>query len=1781
MAQAHCRRTRATSPDFEAETGLPGYRKYEAHELPDGVRLGFEYETYCINSPLYSGNLLRKFIIQGGKTLQRELKSEWEAFALAPNIKFVVNASGMGFGDAKCFPIRGQIELTNLTTANKTITRQNKDGTWSFVIPRSFNGGTVIGGTKEPGEWRIEPSADLRHRLLTTAQPIIAEACGKKKPLGSFKVIKDVVGRRPAREGGMRVETEAKDNGQGVKHVIHAYGAGGRGYEISWGVASEVNAPRSPDGAGLSNKYWDRAYENLDNGMKQDLNKLRRRFDEDTKKAIVRLAEKKSDPEAKSSLLQLSRGDYCKLNIGEKGEIQQLALTAERRLDAETIKHISRIKHDCQNRRATESDGDDDVSSASELLQICRERQESAEAKQWKFDFLGKERNLNELWGRVVDGVDKLRPAGDLATSTDHTAGLAWGIVKVLLEFAVLGEKGAGSALTGMATAVDAIQRASVYEKQIREVAQGQKPDDHLHIEAFETCLISTYQRIFKFFFTAATCLEKTKPSLYWYVFWTGRDILDFEQDVFKYEQKLFQDGATSFLITQGVVVKQVHNLLLDLNTRLPPPKKDTEAASQSATSSDIALTLSAISSRLDENQRLREEHCLKVNREETLSWFSTIKVKDHHKDAKRHRTTHTAKWIFEREEYKRWSTADNPRLLWIKGIAGAGKTVLVSKIIDEHRKKGSNAAEFQLAYFYCKRDDVDRRFSENILRSFIRQLASSFHPLPDKIHQIYKKKSPASVLSTRIDDREYLALLMELIPQTTETILILDALDECIGDDKESTYSSGEMLRVLKGFEKLLQCGLPVKIIVSSRYDNRVQGGLTGEIVEISPNDNHQDIEATVKKRIDEHNKRMDDEKRPQALISSELRKDIVKVFNEKAQGKFQWASLHIEHLLGGLEQRRLRGPSELKAELGKLPESLIQTYHDVFERIKNLRTTQRETAFRVFRWLLAFEGAFSSELLLAATCQQLKGEPGTKPDEVEGDVEFLLTACQHLVIEQGSVLRFSHLSVQEYCEEHQLELKANCRFDVAKVCAWILFRYDTREIALRLWASSYSKRARRTSDRGKVDGLWQFACENWPRLCKNCLEGAERDEIRNIMDTSPHNSSTGWILMRATRIILNCSSRIIISRNISRRISSGPILAIQLALSLINWMYPLESSRERFRGDFFRHSRSRSCSRVPGILVVITSIFSGILREMKQCICNHLVRHTWSLERAKELSRICEKLWGSQTSSVGDKGRYDENWASLEFRLTEGLEWAPESSGLGTDGSRVNRFRALGRLLVKIPWPARLLHGERHAILGLRRIFDDMDQDFQGGDERRCQEELARLTLLLLCLEPPSLSEEFAEVLFEKFPNASNISYQLLITPVEAFDWSIPLVEAAQNLDSRFLAILISHGASASAETEIGAPLMAAMRADRIENFKFLIERGADVNMRLRKDTYDTVLMAASCFAKMEFLDIILSTPGIQIDAVVETGKFATALIAACAVGSVEAVKKLLNRNAHAGKTVESGIYPNALFAAADTLSMRCVRILLRHGAKGLPEADHRSWRLNSLKTFDISDPDTVDNKSQALVRWLILAFVRGSGIDHGNKGHDSTEGQNNEPSVEGKHGLTEAGKSEDDSSSDDSDSESSLSTDKNEDDDSGNARPDGTGKTRRSDEQIIREEGQQGQDGEGGGIDDDSIAYNLSQLIMELSMDCHQSPQAVGLDLVNAFGFASSKHETALVKGFHALLQLPERSSLDMVTENWSRFLDLAEDCEELGEFEESDDRIGLLAGGGVPRDAGLWD
>ncbi|KAJ5945659.1 hypothetical protein N7454_002498 [Penicillium verhagenii] len=227
---------------------LDEFRHLESSEVPEGVKWGVQYGTYVVNSPVYCAHMLRKFVLKGGNTKQYTLANLKESFSLALNVQTVVNCSGLGFEDPKSFIIRdlnADIKLSSgcpgqtclvRNPVSETITRQNEDGTWSFCIPRPLDGGTVIGGTKEVRNWDPNPSMETRARLLTNAAkwfPFTPESGGQ------FDVIRDIVGRRPAREGGMRIEVEEIGDGN---RVVHAYGAGGRGFELSRGVAEDTAA---------------------------------------------------------------------------------------------------------------------------------------------------------------------------------------------------------------------------------------------------------------------------------------------------------------------------------------------------------------------------------------------------------------------------------------------------------------------------------------------------------------------------------------------------------------------------------------------------------------------------------------------------------------------------------------------------------------------------------------------------------------------------------------------------------------------------------------------------------------------------------------------------------------------------------------------------------------------------------------------------------------------------------------------------------------------------------------------------------------------------------------------------------------------------------------------------------------------------------------------------------------------------------------------------------------------------------------------------------------------------------------------------------------------------------------------------------------------------------------------------------------------------------------------------------------------------------------------------
>ncbi|KAK3330116.1 hypothetical protein B0H66DRAFT_542828 [Apodospora peruviana] len=244
------------------QLSMPGFRLLSPSEFPDDrIKWGCEYATWCLNPMVYCSFLLRGFVTRGGVIHKRILRSVAEVFGLPlplqdvgnnchslgderRRVDAVVNASGIGFGDdPQMYITRGQTCVV-AETCDATVTRQNADGSWTFCVPRGAESGTVVGGTKEPDNWDPMPSREVREKLLRSMEETYPDII--KNQDGKLTPVRDIVGRRPTRRGGPRVEGEIislGDGGNGGRgFVMHAYGLGGRGYELSWGVAEAVAA---------------------------------------------------------------------------------------------------------------------------------------------------------------------------------------------------------------------------------------------------------------------------------------------------------------------------------------------------------------------------------------------------------------------------------------------------------------------------------------------------------------------------------------------------------------------------------------------------------------------------------------------------------------------------------------------------------------------------------------------------------------------------------------------------------------------------------------------------------------------------------------------------------------------------------------------------------------------------------------------------------------------------------------------------------------------------------------------------------------------------------------------------------------------------------------------------------------------------------------------------------------------------------------------------------------------------------------------------------------------------------------------------------------------------------------------------------------------------------------------------------------------------------------------------------------------------------------------------
>ncbi|ABN66430.2 d-amino acid oxidase [Scheffersomyces stipitis CBS 6054] len=239
------------APGFSNE--MDNFSVLPTSSLPEGVEMGVKYDTWVVNSPLYLQFLYRKLRFQYKVNfILTKLTSLRHVNSFVSGSPIIINCSGNGLqydggNDLSNFPIRGQTLLINPPSDCKflhtTITHQSKENLWTFVIPRPLHGGIILGGTKQVDESFTGVRDEDTRALLERGRKLYPELMKENPETGEkyFDIVRINVGLRPARKGGLNLSVESKDVYlDRANHVINNYGAGGMGYELSYGAAIAV-----------------------------------------------------------------------------------------------------------------------------------------------------------------------------------------------------------------------------------------------------------------------------------------------------------------------------------------------------------------------------------------------------------------------------------------------------------------------------------------------------------------------------------------------------------------------------------------------------------------------------------------------------------------------------------------------------------------------------------------------------------------------------------------------------------------------------------------------------------------------------------------------------------------------------------------------------------------------------------------------------------------------------------------------------------------------------------------------------------------------------------------------------------------------------------------------------------------------------------------------------------------------------------------------------------------------------------------------------------------------------------------------------------------------------------------------------------------------------------------------------------------------------------------------------------------------------------------------------
>jgi Cdc6-like AAA superfamily ATPase len=191
------------------------------------------------------------------------------------------------------------------------------------------------------------------------------------------------------------------------------------------------------------------------------------------------------------------------------------------------------------------------------------------------------------------------------------------------------------------------------------------------------------------------------------------------------------------------------------------------------------------------------------------VKWLNAPDVSVNHNNAAKHRHGNSGNWIFSTSQFAKWQQG-RYLLLWIHGIPGCGKSVLLSTVIK--KLKADSKDEHYILYFYFDTQDERKQSVDQLARALLVQLCLLQQTKWSVVEEFYRKSGKGTFQpSTKALQECFLALSKD-----RQLIIALDALDECPIDRNVRNEVTSWITEILQARN--------IRIVMTSRPECDIQ---------------------------------------------------------------------------------------------------------------------------------------------------------------------------------------------------------------------------------------------------------------------------------------------------------------------------------------------------------------------------------------------------------------------------------------------------------------------------------------------------------------------------------------------------------------------------------------------------------------------------------------------------------------------------------------------------------------------------------------------------------------------------------------------------------------------------------------------------------------------------------------------------------------------------------------------------------------------------------------------